>query len=342
MNNRAAYLVDDKTLEIRECEMPKVSPDDLLIEVKHVGICGSDLAGYEGLSRKEEYPVILGHECAGEVVGLGENVKGFSIGDKIAIEPGVPCMKCSYCMEGRYNLCDNMNFMACPPWERAAFMTYISHPAMMCFKLPETMSTMEGALVEPLAVGMHAAARAEVTMKDSVLILGSGCIGLTVLLACRARGIRNIYIADIYDKRLEKAKSLGARGTINTANVNIAEYVGEITSEKRFDVVFEAAGNKSTALMTQNVTKKGGRIVIVGNVHGEVPLNLMRIASREIDIIGIFRYRNMYPAAIEAVSSGLIDINSICTDIYRFDEISRGFLDAYERKMEVVKAVIEM
>lgn len=340
MQNETAYLMKTKTFEIRDSEIPKVKPDDLLIEIKHVGVCGSDLAGFNSTGNMP-YPVVLGHESAGLVIGLGENVKNFKIGDRVAIEPGVPCMKCSYCLEGRYNLCDNMNFMACPPWELAALQKYIAHPSMMCFKLPDNVSTLEGALIEPLAVGMYAAKRAEASVGKSVLILGSGCIGLTTLLACKAHGVSTIYIADLFNLRLQKAKDLGATVTINTGEADLVERIMELTGKEGVDIVFEAAGSPITTNMAQYTAKKGGKIVMVGVVHGEVLLNINRLASREIDILGIFRYLNLYPSSIEAVASGLIDIASVCTDIYPFSDVQRGFDDASERKMEVVKAVIE-
>ena len=341
MQNRTAYLTQPRKLEVRDSGMPQVKPGDLLIEIKHVGVCGSDLAGFISTGDMP-YPVVLGHECAGVVAGFGDDVKGFEIGDRVAIEPGYPCMKCEYCMTGRYNLCNEMNFMACPPWEYSALQRYISFPAMMCFKLPENVSTMEGALVEPLAVGMHAATRAGATVGKSILIIGSGCIGLTTLLACKAHGVTNIYVADIFDIRLKKAKELGAKEIINSGETDLIERIMELTDKEGVDIVFEAAGNNKTAQLTQFAVKKGGKIVIVGNVHGDVPLNLMRLASREVDLIGIFRYRNLYPKSIEAISSGLVDIKSICTDIYDFENVQQGFDDAYERKMEVVKAVIEL
>ncbi|MCL1831212.1 MAG: NAD(P)-dependent alcohol dehydrogenase [Oscillospiraceae bacterium] len=340
MQNRTAYLVATGKLEIKDSDMPVVKADDLLIEIKYVGVCGSDLAGFKSTGNMP-YPVVLGHECAGEVIGMGENVKNFNIGDRVAIEPGIPCMKCSYCLTGRYNLCSDMNFMACPPWELAALHKYISFPAMMCFKLPNNVSIMEGALVEPLAVGMHAVTRSGVTLGQTILILGSGCIGLTTLLSAKAHGVTNIYMADIFDIRLNKAKELGATEVINSANVDLVDRIMELTDNLGVDMVFEAAGNPETAKLTQQVVKKGGKIVIIGNVHGEVPFNLIRLATREVDLVGIFRYLNLYPKSIDAITSGIIDIKSICTDIYPFEEVQKAFDDAYERKMEVVKAVIE-
>jgi len=346
MKNTTAYLTAPRTLEIRDSAMPALGPDDLMIRVKHVGVCGSDLAYYEDVTkhgtRHADYPVVLGHECAGEVVDVGARVTGFAPGDRVAVEPGVPCMKCDYCVSGRYNLCDRMNFMATAPWERAALSEYIAHPAMMCFKLPANVSTMEGALVEPLAVGMHAATRAGAGPGATALIIGSGCIGLCTLLALRARGVSTIYSADLYELRLTKAKAFGAAQTINASREDTAETVARLTGGRGVDIVFEAAGDVDAAIAAQKCVKKGGKLVIIGNIHENVPVGFMNLASHEVDIIGIFRYRNLYPTLVEALAGGIIDIRPICTDLYPFREIQRGFDDAYERKMEVVKAVIEI
>ncbi|MGI6005518.1 MAG: NAD(P)-dependent alcohol dehydrogenase [Christensenellales bacterium] len=346
MQNRTAYLIADGKFEIKDSPMPTVGIDDLLIQINHVGICGSDLAFFKDVTLdgilQANYPVVLGHECAGTVMGVGENVKGFFIGDRVAVEPGVPCMKCGYCLKGKYNLCDHMNFMACPPWELAALQRYIAHPAMMCFKLPDHVSTLEGALVEPLAVGMHAATKAGIEPGKSVLIIGSGCIGLTTLIACKARGASTVYVADLYDNRLEMAKAFGAKEAINSGKIDLVERISELTEGRGVDVVFEAAGSVKTAAMTLKLVKKGGKITMVGNIHGDVPFDFMAVGSNEVDVIGTFRYRNLYPMLIESISAGTIDVKGICTDLYKFEDVQRGFEDASQRKMQVLKAVVEM
>ncbi len=346
MKNRTAFLVADKTFEIKDTEMPVVGGDDLLVEVKHVGVCGSDLAFFQDVTlhgtHRASYPVVLGHESAGVVVGMGENVKGFAVGDKVSVEPGVPCMKCDYCMQGLYNLCDDMDFMACYPWHRGALQKYIAHPAMMCFKMPDNVSTLEGALIEPLAVGMYAATKGEAVPGKTALILGSGCIGLMTLMACKARGASTIYVADLFDNRLAKAKELGATEVINSGQVDLVERIMALTDGRGADLVFETAGNVKTAELTQKLVKKGGRIVMVGNIHGTTGLDFVPLSEREIEIVTIFRYRNLYPMLVETVAAGGINVKQICTDVYAFEDVQRGFEDATERKMDVLKAVIEL
>lgn len=345
MDNQAAFLTGDRVLEIRATKMPFVGKDDLLIQTGHVGICGSDASCFldptRGGHRSVPFPIILGHECAGTVIGVGSDVTGFAVGDRVAMEPGVPCMKCSYCMKGQYNLCVNMDFMGATPYHRAAFQRYISHPAMMCFKLPDNVSTLEGAMVEPLAVGMHAATRAQAEPGKSVLILGSGCIGLMVLMACKARGVSDIIIADIFENRLNKAREIGVRAAINVGETDLFEEVMRLTAGKGADIVFEAAGNEKTCAQAQTLACSGGKIAMVGNVHDDVPYNFMRLSTREIDILGVFRYRNVFAMLVEAIAAGTIDVKTVCTDLYKFEDIQKGFDDSINRKMSVLKAVIE-
>lgn len=345
MKNQAAFLVDQQKLEIMNCEMPYVSDTDVLVEVTHVGICGSDMHIYEDpyhAVKDIKLPVVLGHECAGRVVEVGKNIKGIMPGDHVALEPGVPCGNCEYCMTGRYNLCPDVRFLGARPWLNGAFSRYVSHPARWTYRLPETMDTVEGALLEPLVVGMHSVDRAEIRTGESVLILGAGCIGLMTLEACLARGIANVTISDLYGNRLNMADAIGARHMINSSKEDIMERTAQITGNKGYDVVFETAGSQKTAAMTADLVKRGGRIVMVGNVFGETPFNFFKTNSKEVDILGVFRYRNLYPAAMELCSEGRAEPKKIVTSYFEFENIQSAMEYAITKKQEAVKTVIRM
>ena len=220
MKNQAAFLVDKQRLELMDCDMPSVSDTDVLVEVAHVGICGSDMHIFEDphyAVKDIKLPVVLGHECAGRVAAVGKSVKGIIPGDRVALEPGVPCGSCEFCMSGRYNLCPDVRFLGARPWLNGAFSRYVSHPARWTFRLPDAMDTVEGALLEPLVVGMHAVDRANLRTGQSVLILGAGCIGLMTLEACLARGITNVTMSDLYENRLDMAGTIGARHVVNSS-----------------------------------------------------------------------------------------------------------------------------
>ncbi|MBU9726147.1 NAD(P)-dependent alcohol dehydrogenase [Diplocloster modestus] len=346
MQNQSAYLLKAFEFEIRDVPMPECGPDDIIIEIKHVGVCGSDVGFFEdptygGFVKEPPLPFILGHECAGIVCRTGKDVKHLKEGDRVAVEPGIPCGKCDYCLEGRYNLCDNMIFMASPPFQTAALSRYISYPAFMAFKLPDSVSTLEGAMFEPFAVGMHAAKRSGISLGKTAVVLGSGCIGLMTLLACRALGASAVIIADLYDNRLAKAKELGASAVINSARQNLMEEVFRLTGGKGADFVFETAGSKVTAAMTPDLVKKGGKIVLVGNVHEDVPINQLQLNNNEVDVLSVFRYHGIYPLVLDAVASGKVDVSGVVSHTFKFGEVQKAFECALHEKQTAVKVAIE-
>ncbi len=345
MRNETAYLTAPMRLELRESAMPEVGERDLLIEVRHVGICGSDVQVFsrpETCIHPPVYPVVLGHECAGVVAGMGSAVRDFSIGDRVAVEPGVPCMRCQDCLEGNYNLCRDMDFMACYPWRRGALSRYISHPAMMCFRLPGNVSTLEGAMMEPLSVGLQAADRAGVRLGHTAAILGMGCIGLMTLCAVLARGAADVMAVDLFDNRLEKARELGAPHVLNSREQDVEAMAAKLTGGRGLDLVFETAGNPATFQLAQKLVRPGGRIVLVGNIAQPVPVRFMELSEREIDLISVFRYRNKFPTAIAAVASGRIPVKKLATDVFPFQDAQRAFTHALEEKQTVLKAILAL
>ncbi len=310
-----------------------------------VGICGSDVHYFHD-GRCADYIVdgefILGHECAGVVYELGEGVKSLKVGDRVALEPGITCGECEFCKSGKYNLCPDVVFLATPPVQ-GCFMNYIAFPENMCFKLPDNVSTMEGALVEPLSVGIHATNQANVGLDDNVVIFGSGCIGLVTLLACSARGASDITVVDVVEKRLEYAKKLGATRVINAAEVDAVKEIMALTDGVGASQVFECSGAPTCIQQTPFVVKAGGTITLVGmSSQPEIPFNFAQIMAKEPQIKSVFRYRNIYPSAINAISSGKINVSGIVTHEFTLDEIEEAFLENVHNKKEVVKAVIKI
>jgi L-iditol 2-dehydrogenase len=213
----------------------------------------------------------------------------------------------------------------------------------MCFKLPSNITTKEGALVEPLAVGMHAAAQGNVKLGDSVVILGSGCIGLVTLLACKAYGATDITVVDIMPKRLEYAMKLGATRVINAKDEDAVAKIDEITGGKGVDVVIETAGSKFTIKQTAYLVKRGGTIVLVGMAPEDIiDYNFAKIMGKEATITSVFRYRNIYPKAINAIAKGIIDVSGIVTHEFDFTDSAKAFDFVINNKNDVVKAVIKI
>jgi L-iditol 2-dehydrogenase len=345
MENRAVYMTGINKMEIREMEVPVPKEKEVLVKLEYVGICGSDVHYLEH-GKIGNFIVngdfILGHECAGTIVAIGSSVKNLKVGDKVALEPGLTCGQCEFCKTGRYNLCPDVEFLATPPYH-GCLMNYIAYPENMAFKLPDNVSTKEGALVEPLAVGLHAAAQGNVKLGDKVVILGAGCIGLVTLLACKAFGATDVIVVDVIEKRLECAKKLGASYVINAKNENVLEKIAELTGGKGVDKVIETAGSEFTIKQTAYMVKRGGTIILVGLASKDiVEFDFMQIMTKEIEIKSVFRYRNLYPAAIGAIADGKIDVKGIITHEFDFEDSKKAFDFVIENKNDVVKAVIKI
>lgn len=345
MTNQAVYMTGLNEMEIRSIPVPDVKEQQVLVKLEHVGICGSDVHYLEHGAIGDfvvNGDFILGHECAGTVVEVGKGVTNLKVGDKVALEPGITCGQCEFCKSGKYNLCPDVEFLATPPYD-GSLMNYIAFPENMCFKLPDNISTKEGALIEPLAVGMHAAEQGKVRLGDSVVILGAGCIGLVTMLACKAYGATDITVVDVMQKRLDYAMDMGATRVINALEEDVLEVIEKVTNKRGADVVIESAGSKVTIGQTPYLVKNGGTIVLVGLAPEDIiPFNFAKIMSKEASIQSVFRYRNIYPKAIQAVAKGLIDISKIVTHEFAFDETKKAFDFVIHNKNDVVKAVIKI
>ena len=345
MKNHAVYMQGTNNMVTKEVPVPAPGANEVLIKIKVVGICGSDMHYYQH-GRIGDFIVegdfILGHESAGEVVEVGPKVKGLKVGDRVALEPGKTCGKCKYCKEGKYNLCPKVEFFATPPYH-GVFTNYVTHPEDMCFKLPNNVSYVEGALVEPLAVGLHASGMGEVKLGDTVVIFGSGCIGLVTLLSCKAKGASKVYVVDVLENRLETAKKLGADDIINAKEYDVIQKIGELTEGQGADVVIETAGTEITVKQTADVVSRGGTIVLVGMTpKDETCFNFMKLMGKEGQIKTIFRYRNLYPVAISAISSGAINVKNIVSHEFGFDSVKEAFDYVVNNATSVVKAVINI
>lgn len=328
-----------------EREIPQPADNEVLMKLEYVGICGSDMHYYE-TGRIGDYvvepPFVLGHEPGGVVVEVGKNVTHLKVGDRVALEPGKTCGHCEYCREGKYNLCPDVVFFATPPVD-GVFQEYVAHEAALCFKLPENVDTLEGALIEPLAVGFHAANQGGAHAGQTAVVFGAGCIGLVSMMALKAEGVSRVYVVDIMQKRLDKAMELGATGVINSMNTDVQEEIGRLTEGKGVDLVIETAGMEVTTRQAIHVTKKGATIVLVGySKTGEMTLPLSLALDKELTFKTVFRYRHIYPMAIEAVASGKVNLKGIVSNIFNFDDIQAAMDKSVSDKANIVKSVVKI
>ena len=349
MKNSEAILVTPKHFEIQECPMPEPKDNEILMKVEYVGMCGSDIHGFEFgpfIPPKDPNQKIgLGHEVAGEVVKGGANVTNFKPGDKVLIEPGVPDDSCEYCREGRYNICPAVDFMATQPNYKGALCQYMTHPEEWTYHVPEGMTTMEAALVEPAAVGMHAAILGEARLGKSIVILGAGTIGLMVLQACLSLGATDITVVDVMQKRLDLALKLGAKRVINGKEQNTVEVLRseELYGDHGVELVFECAGAVFTAQQAVEIVSRGGKIMMVGTQSNPVPINFLKI-NREVTIQTSFRYCNNYPQTIEAIATGKFNVKDMVTHVYDYKDVQKAFEEAIDpvKKCDMIKGVVKV
>lgn len=343
---KAVVMHGRRDQRYEERPIPAPGAGELLVKVEHVGICGSDMHFLEEGRLGNwvvEKPLVLGHESAGEVAALGPGVEGFKVGDKVTLEPGVPCGECFSCMTGHYNLCSKMSFMAIPDERDGVFLEYVAHPAKMAFKLPANVGTLEGALCEPLSVGLYAVQKSGAWLGQSAVIFGSGCIGLVNLLVLQAVGVKDVTVVDVIDKRLEKAKELGAAKVIRGDKVDAVKEILEATSGQGLPLVFEAAGSPVATLQATKVVAANGVVVLVGMAADpELRLDVATLSAKEARVETIFRYRNLYPTAIKAVETGAIPLAKIASHIFPFDDMIEGMYYNMDHKDEVIKGVVSL
>ena len=344
--NKTAVLTALQTIEVKETSMPAIGPDDVLVKMEYCGVCGSDVEffahGCIG-TNQVKYPFVLGHEVSGIIDAVGENVKHVQVGQPVVIEPGIPCGHCEFCRQGRYNICASMKFMSSPPYD-GLLSKYVAVPASTVSPIPAGVSTKTAALVEPLAVGMHAAKLGDVKAPKTVVILGGGCIGLCTLLSCKQLGASRIIVSDLFQNRLDVAKELGAE-IVNASECNAVEKILKMTNGEGADVVLETAGSKITASQTTLLMRRGGTIVIVGNVLGDVPFNFRNIARTEGTVKVARRYCNDFQACLGAIANGGIPaekLERIVDAVYDFEQSQEAFERSLNDKQNITKVVIKI
>lgn len=325
--------------------IPSPKKNEVLVKIEYVGICGSDLHIYEQgnvAGYETKFPFVLGHEPGGTVVEVGEDVTSLKPGDRVALEPGKTCGHCEFCKTGRYNLCPEVSFFAAPPVD-GVFQEYAAHPADLCFKLPDNVSTLEGALIEPLAVGFHAANQGGAHAGQTAVVMGSGCIGLVSMMALRASGVSRVCVVDVMENRLKKAIELGADFTVDASKENVIDALEKWTDGKGADLAIETAGNEKTMQQAVRILKKGATLVFVGYSKNDlVSLPVNDMLNKELNMKTVFRYRNIYPMAIEAVAAGKVNLKSMITNIFPLDDIQRAMDVSITDKANIVKSVIKI
>jgi len=343
--NLSAVLLEKGNLQLLQKPKPKPGVNQVLIKMQKVGICGSDVHYWTNGAIGDfvvKAPMILGHESAGVVEEVGEGVTNLRMGDRVAIEPGVPCRRCQFCKEGRYNLCPDIAFCATPPFDGSLARYYV-HAADFCFKLPDHVTMEEGALLEPLSVAVHACKRAGVSVGAQVLICGAGPIGLVNLLTAKAMGAEKVCVTDISKNRLEMAQNLGADVVVHVQTRDSQEVAEQVQAALQCQptITIECSGAEPSIQTAIYATRSGGIVVLVGLGASIASIPIVNAATREVDIRGIFRYANCYQHALGLIASGKIDVKPLVTHRFPLEETLQAFETARTGSGGAIKVMID-
>ena len=342
---RAFILHGKEDLRHGELPTPGTLPGQILVRVRCVGICGSDVH-YFSHGRVGNFvpkrPFALGHDFAGEVAEIGQGVSGFAIADRVVIDPSQPCGHCRHCRSGRYNLCENMRYFgsaSCDPHLDGGFAEFVAVPARNCHLMPDTMTYGEASMLEPLSVALHAAQRAGNLAGAAVLVAGGGAIGQLIALAARAFGATQVTLSDLTEFPRRFAMEMGADAALDPADAASEQRALEI-SNGGFDIVFEAAGSTHALIQALKIVRRGGTIVQVGTLPPEVPIPANLIMAKELSVIGSFRFAHVFPLALQLVASGRIHVAPLISQTFPFDETPQAMAKAVAKE-GVIKIQIE-
>ena len=339
----ALVLEKKDVLSLRDVNLGEIlGPQDVRIAIHTVGICGSDVHYYTHGAIGQfvvREPMVLGHEAAGTVTEVGAEVTTLKVGDRVCMEPGIPDPNSRASRLGMYNLDPAVRFWATPPIHGVLRPSAV-HPAAFTFKLPDNVSFAEGAMVEPLAVGMHAATKAKIVPGDIAVVMGAGPIGMVTALAALAGGCSQIIMTDVVQPKLDLAASLGPIMPVNVAEQSLVEVVNKLTDGWGVDIVFECSGNEQSAASVFGPLRPGGTVVYVGMPLKPIAYDVVAAQVKEARVEHVFRYAHVYPRALALMGSGKIDVKPLITDTFAFDESVKAFDFAVHMPPTSVKAQI--
>ncbi len=345
LDQRALVLEGKDRLSLREFSVEEsMGPRDVRIAIHTVGICGSDVHYYtHGAigSFVVKEPMILGHEASGIVIEKGKDVTGLNIGDRVCMEPGIPDPNGRATRLGQYNLDPAVRFWATPPVHGVLRSTVV-HPADFTFKLPDEVSFAAGAMVEPLAVGVHSVVKARPEPGNTAVVIGAGPIGLVTVLAAIAAGCARVVVSDVDDAKLDLAAKLGPVSTVNVRSDSLAETVAELTDGWGADVVYECSGDTRAAAQAFEPLKPGGTVVYVGIPLEPIAYDVAAAQLLEARVEHVFRYAHVYPRCVAMLASGAIDVAPLITRTFPFEESVKAFELASQAPPGEVKMQIEM
>lgn len=328
-------------IEFREIPIPEIKDDEVLIKITHIGICGSDIHVFHGEHPFTSYPVTQGHEVSGEIVSVGKDVAAFKPGQKVTVQPQVTCGKCHPCRHGKYNLCEELKVMGFQTTGMAS--QFFVTDAARVIALPEKVSLVEGAMIEPLAVAVHAIRRAGDISGMKIVVLGAGPIGNLVAQTAKGLGAAEVMITDISDFRLKKAAECGIDHCINTKAENLGEAIAKTYGPDKADVIYDCAGNNVTIGQAIQYARKGSMIILVAVFASMASIDLAVANDHELDINSSMMYRREdYVTAIELVQSGKVKLQPLVSKSFPFKQFSDAYQYIEENRESTMKVIVNI
>ena len=341
---KALLLSEYKKLDLIEMPVPVIGPEDVLIQVKACGICGSDIHGYDGSTGRRIPPLVMGHEASGEIAEVGKAVKGWSVGDRVTFDSTVSCGRCYFCQRGEINLCENRQVLgvSCNEFRRhGAFAEFVSVPQNILYSLPETFPFHYAAMIEAVSIAVHAVNLTPMQLGASALVVGSGMIGLLVVQTLRLAGCGLIIAVDLEDSKLDLAKTLGADVGLNPKNTDVVKAVQDLTSGRGADLAIEVVGAAKTIDTAIHAVKKGGSVTLVGNISPKVEIPLQVVVSRQIRLQGSAASSGEFPQCIDLLARGAIKVDPIITALAPLEQGAEWFKRLYANEPGLMKVVLQ-
>lgn len=340
---KALVLEHYKQFVYTDVPEPTVGADDVLIRVQACGICGSDIHGMDGSTGRRIPPIIMGHEAAGVITQVGSAVTDWKPGDRVTFDSTIYCGKCYFCRRGDINCCDNRRVVgvSCDDYrQHGAFAEYVAVPQHIVYRLPDQLSFARASLVEPLAIAFHAVDITPLTLNDSVVVVGTGMVGLLVIQALRAAGCGQILAVDIDQSRLDLACQLGADRGLRSDAPDIAQQILALTHNRGADLAFDVVGIAPTVNLAINSARKGGTVTLVGNLAPKIEFPLQAVVTRGLTLYGSLASRGDYPAALEMIERGKINVDPLISATAPLADGAMWFDRLYKREPGLLKVVL--
>ena len=341
---KALVLEEYNTFVYKEMPEPEIAANEVLIQVKACGICGSDVHGMDGSSGRRIPPLIMGHEASGIIVKKGSDIQNFSKGDRVTFDSTIYCGKCFYCRQGQINLCDDRRVLGVSPGEyrqHGAFAEYVAVPEHILYRLPDNLSFQHAAMVEPVSIAVHAVEITPIPLDATAVVVGAGMIGVFVIQALRAAGCGKVIAVDIDQNKLDFALELGADVGLRGDLVDVQTEVAKLTQGRGANIALEVVGNTAALNTAISAVRKGGHVTVVGNLAPTAEFPLQSVVTRQITVQGSCASCGEYPACLNMIADGKINVEALISSIAPLSEGAAWFDRLYNKESGLMKVILE-